>query len=54
MRHVFRCEETKHKYTEITSDAVALPEILLDFERYLRACGYITFGQLEIVEEEEE
>ena len=37
---------------QVSSDST-LPEIIEDFERFLRATGYIFAGHLDIVEDEE-
>lgn len=38
---------------EMTADAVTLGEILQEFEYFLRGCGFIFEGSLEIVESDE-
>lgn len=39
---------------EITTDAVSLDEILPVFEQFLRGCGFVIDGQIDIVKEETE
>lgn len=36
----------------VTSDAETLEDILTDFEDFLRGCGYVFDGHLDIIEED--
>lgn len=37
---------------EYSSSAETLPELLADFEQYLRGCGFVFDGQVDIVSED--
>jgi hypothetical protein len=43
-----------HSTVTVTTDAVTLPEVLSQFEDFLRGCGFHFEGSLELVEEESE
>lgn len=46
-------KESKDGVVTHETPAVCLPDILEDFEAFLRGCGFVFSGHLEIVAEEE-
>lgn len=52
-KHSFIHEATTRTVT-VVSEAETLPDIVEAFEDYLRACGFIFDGHLDIIEEDEE
>jgi len=63
MKHTFTYEQEFEQLTfssipetrvEYTIESAYLPEMLEAFENYLKACGFVFDGHVEIVEDEDE
>jgi hypothetical protein len=50
--HVSEYDNQPKTIVNVTTDAVSLPEILATVEDFLRGCGFVFDGHLEIVEED--
>lgn len=54
MRHKFRLDRSDGDYVEVGTGAVSWPELLEEFERYLKACGFELPGTLACDVEDDE
>ena len=50
--HVSEYDNQPKTIVNVTTDAVSLPDILQSVEGFLRACGFVFDGRLDIVDED--